>query len=118
MKIFTLWFEEGVPSLYNESKNQENIRMEQKIYFSSKNYLQFRKNFKGILFFCKHKPEIKTDDMTEILGWKVFLCEMGNEALNTLVHHSIDKHLIKEEKGMILNFLWILLSVKILLGMY
>ena len=40
-------------------------------------------------------PE-KTDDPTEILVRKVFPREMGNEALNTLCHQSIDKKLIKE----------------------
>ena len=61
-------------------------------------------------------PEKKPNDLTEIFGWKVSLCEMGNEALNTLVNQIINKNLIKEETGMTLIFLGILLSVKILLG--
>ena len=28
----------------------------------------------------------QTDNPTELLGWKVYPCEMVNEALNTLVH--------------------------------
>ena len=61
-------------------------------------------------------PEKKPNDLNEIFGWKVSLCEMGNEALNTLVNQIINKKLIKEETGMTLIFLGILLSVKILLG--
>ena len=87
------------------------------IYFSSKNYSQFKKIVKGVLCFCEHIPEKNPDDPTKILVQKVSLLEMRNEVLNTVVHQSIDKHLIKEEKGMKLNFKGILLSVKIILGM-
>ena len=46
----------------------------------------------------------KTDDPTELLGWKVSLCKMGNDALNSLVSQSIDKHLINKGKVMMLTF--------------
>ena len=48
-------------------------------------------------------PLKKLNDPTELLGWKVSIREMGNEEFNTLVHQSIDKHLINEEKGITLN---------------
>ena len=62
---------------------------------------------------CQKKPDVPT----EHLGWKVYFRKMRNGALNTLVHQSIDNHLIKKENGMTLTFLGILLSVKMLLGM-
>ena len=43
---------------------------------------------------------------------------MVNDAINILVQKLIEKNLIKKEKGKTLNLLGIILSVKILLGIY
>ena len=64
----------------------------------------FKKMVKGVLWFCKNMPEKNPENPTELLGWKVSLIEMGNGALNTLFHKSIDNHLTTKENGMTLNF--------------
>ena len=78
--------------------------MIKKIYLSSKKYSQFQENYQRGALFVQTYTRKKPDNQTKLLGWKVYLSEMGNEALNNLVHRSIDKHLINEEKGMILRF--------------
>ena len=83
-----------------------------------KKYSSIRKtihNFKKIVkayFVSANTLKKKTDDPTELLGWKVSLREMGNDALNTLVYQSIEKNMIKEENGTTLTFKGIILLVK------
>ena len=75
-----------------------------KNYFRSKNYSQFEENCQRSTFFIQTYSRKNPDDKTELFEWKVSPCEMGNGALNTLVHQLIDNHLINEEKGMTLTF--------------
>ena len=55
----------------------------------------------------------KPDNLTKLLGWKVSIREMRNDALNTLVYQLIEKNITKEEKGMVLTFLGVMLLEKI-----
>ena len=86
------------------------------------NLLQFEKLFKisrklsKAYFVSANICRKKLDYPTEILGWKISLHEIGNDALNTLVHQSIKKHLTKEEKGMTLNVFRDSIFVKNYLG--
>ena len=56
LSIFTFSFEEDVPSLYNEFKNQEKQINGKKSTSVQKNIHRFKKIIKGVLSFCKHMP--------------------------------------------------------------
>ena len=85
LHIFTFSFEEYVHYLYNKLKKMKKRRMD-KIYFSSKNYSQFQENCQRHTLFLQTYTRKNPDYPTEILGWKVSLCEIVNDTLNNLVH--------------------------------
>ena len=103
LHIFTYLFEKDVTFLYNGLKIQGKTG-------KRKNLLQLKKvftmsrNVSKTYFVSANIRQEKYDNPTELLGWKLSLREMGNDAINILVHKSIEKNPIKKEKGMPLIF--------------
>ena len=91
-------------------KEQINVN---KFVISSKKYSQFQEGCQRHTLFLQNIP-----GNIFFVKWQMTLRQMANDTITTLVQNSFEKSMIKEEKGLITNFLGIIFSVKMLLGMH
>ena len=98
LHVFSLCFDADLIYLYNDYKHLPKIYERKKHMKQLKKYIYNFKNFvKGILWFCDKIHDKKTEDQTDILGWKISPPKASNNLVTKLIQISIDKNIIKEE---------------------